>query len=127
MHNREKLVKKCSLRDSVNFAMENLAISNCPGFDQDKVNFHWNPRRDTAGQADPTWPNRAGYSIPCAIMLGSGVGELGRGNSLTGWERGWRSGRASLWVVRFVLCILLICVVVVTVPSVFCSVKIPLY
>jgi len=87
MHNREKLVKKCSLRDSVNFAMENLAISNCPGFDQDKVNFHWNPRRDTAGQADPTWPKRTGHSIPCAIMLGSGGGELGGRNSLAAQRR----------------------------------------
>jgi len=26
------------------------------------------------GGADPIWPNRARYSIPCAIMLGSGVG-----------------------------------------------------
>jgi len=33
-----------------------------------------NPGRDTAGRADPTWPNRAGYSIPCAVMLGSGGG-----------------------------------------------------
>jgi len=40
-----------------------------------------NPGRDTAGRADPTWPNRAGYSIPCAVMLGSGVGgELSRGS-----------------------------------------------
>jgi len=31
-----------------------------------------NPGRDTAGRADPTWRNRAGYSIPCAVMLGSG-------------------------------------------------------
>jgi len=30
-----------------------------------------NPGRDTARRADPTWSNRAGYSIPCAVMLGS--------------------------------------------------------
>jgi len=45
---------------------------SCPGFGQDRVNFHQiqegNPGRDT------TWPNRAGYSIPCAVMLGSGGG-----------------------------------------------------
>jgi len=48
----------------------------CPGFGQDRVNFHQNPGRGTAGWADPTptWPNRAGYSIPCAAMLGSGGG-----------------------------------------------------
>jgi len=57
-------------------------LSVCPGFGQDRVNFHWNPGRGTAGRADPTWPNRAGYSIPCAVMLGSTGGELGSGNSL---------------------------------------------
>jgi len=64
----------------------------CPGFGQDRVNFHRNPGRDTAGQADPTGPNRAGYSIPCAVMLGSGGGERGGGNSLAARERGHRSG-----------------------------------
>ena len=58
----------------------------CPGFGQDRVNFHQNPGRDTAGRADPTWPNRAGYSIPCAVMLGSGGGELGGGNALVAQE-----------------------------------------
>jgi len=38
-----------------------------------------NPGRDTAGRADPTWPNRAGYSIPCAFMLGSAAGGGGAG------------------------------------------------
>jgi len=50
-------------------------IGSCPGFGQDRVNFHQNPGRGTARWADPTWPNRAGYSIPCAIMLGSGGAE----------------------------------------------------
>jgi len=61
---------------------------NCPGFGQDRVNFHQNPGRGTEVWADPTptWPNRAGYSIPCALMLGSGEGELGGGNSLAAWE-----------------------------------------
>jgi len=60
--------------------------SGCPGFGQDRVNFHRNPGRDTARRADPTCPNRAGYSIPCAVMLGSGRGELGGGNSLAARE-----------------------------------------
>jgi len=49
---------------------------DCPGFGQDRVNFHQNPGRGTTGWADPapTWPNRARYSIPCAITLGSGGG-----------------------------------------------------
>jgi len=54
-------------------------LANCPGFGQDRVNFHQNPGRGTAGRADPTWPNRAGYSIPCAAMLGSGGGTRGSG------------------------------------------------
>jgi len=33
-----------------------------------------NPGKDTAGWADATWPNRAVYSIPCAVMLGSSGG-----------------------------------------------------
>jgi len=60
---------------------------DCPGFGQDRVNFHHEPGGKTAGRADPTWPNRAGYSIPCAIMLGSGGGELRGGNSLAARER----------------------------------------
>jgi len=61
-------------------------------------------------------------------MLGSGGGELGVTNSLVARERTApvRSRRAALWAVRFVLCILLICIVVVTVPFVCCSVKLPL-
>jgi len=99
----------------------------CPGFGQDRVNFHWNPGRDTARRADPTWPNRAGYSIPCAIMLGFGGGgagrqELSRGSGGRSVGRGGRLCCAEC----FVLFILLICTVVVTVPSVCCSVKLPL-
>jgi len=60
---------------------------HCPGLGQDMVNFHWNPGRGTFGWADSTWPHRAGYSIPCAVMLGSGGGELGSRNSLAARER----------------------------------------
>jgi len=100
----------------------------CPGFGQDRANFHQNPGRGTALRADPTWPNRARYSIPCAIMLGSGGGELGAGtHSLLGeCVVLVRSRRAALWVMRFVLCFLLICIIVVPVPFVCCSVKLPL-
>jgi len=103
-------------------------ILDCPGFGQDRVNFHRTPGRGTAGRADPTWPNRAGYSIPCAVRLGSGGGKRGGRDSLAAWEHAApvRSGREALWVVRFVLCFLLICIVVVTVPFVCCSVKLPL-
>ena len=55
--------------------------------------------------ADPTWPNRARYSIPCALILGSGGGGQRGGNSLAAW-RGTAPvlfGRAAVWVVRFVV------------------------
>jgi len=76
-------------------------FSVCPGFGQDRVNFHQNPGRGTAWWADPTptWPNRAGYSIPCVIMLGSSggggaagthsrVGSTRRRSGLGGWLSG---------------------------------------
>ena len=69
-----------------NFPFRSSILHTCPGFGQDRVNFHQNPGRDTARWADPAWPKRAGYSIPCAVMLGSGWGELGTGNSLAVWE-----------------------------------------
>jgi len=77
-----------------------IFLGTCPEFGQDTVNFHRDPGRGTAGWADPTWPNRAEYSIPCALMLGSSGGELGGGNTLVVWERAalvW-SRRAALWV-----------------------------
>jgi len=49
-------------------------IAVCPGFGQNRVNIHRNPGRGTAGWVDPTWQNRAGYSIPCAVMLSSSGG-----------------------------------------------------
>jgi len=56
-------------------------------------------------------------------MLGSGGGGgLGGGNSLVAGEH----AVTALWVVQSGLCFLLICIVVVTVPFVFCSVKLPL-
>jgi len=61
----------------------------CPGFGQDRVNFHQNPGRGTAGWAVP---KRTGYSIPHAVMLGSGGGERDGGNSLVAREHGSQSG-----------------------------------
>jgi len=99
------------------------------------VNFHQNPGRGTAGWADPspTWPNRAGYSIPCAVMLGSGGGGGVARQELTHGSGGHSgsSVRESGSVLRalfcgFVLCNPLFCIVVVPVPLVCCSVKLPL-
>jgi len=68
-------------------------VSTCPAFSQDRVNFQPKPEGDTALRGDPTWPNRIGYSISCAIMLGSGWGELGGGKAVAVLERaavgGW--------------------------------------
>jgi len=106
----------------------NVNITICPGFGQDRVNFHWNPGRSTAGRADPTWPNRTGYSIPWAFMLGSsggGVGqrELTRGS---GARCDGSRGERLCCAVCFILYIPFICIVVVPVPFVCCSVKLPL-
>jgi len=104
-----------------------LYTERCPGFGQDRVNFHQKPRRDTARQTDPTWPNQTGYSIPCAVMLGSRWG-AGQGGKLNAAEErtGHRVVRVALCISLFVLCILLISVIVVTVPFLCCSVKLPL-
>ena len=101
----------------------------CPGFGQDRVNFHRNPGWGTAGQGD--WPHLAKQSRVFHTMCRhAGFGwEWPGGRELTHGSGAWvpvRSGRAALWVVRFVLCFLLICIVVVTVPFVCCSVKLPL-
>ena len=55
-----------------------LLEGSCPGFGQDRVNFHQKPGGDTTRRADPTWPNRTGYSILSAVMLGSGWGGVGQ-------------------------------------------------
>ena len=104
-----------------------MPLPRCPGFSQDRVNFHQEPEGNTARQADPTWPNRAGYFIPCAVMLGSGWGEM-----VAGRTRGLVALGGSGWwellfaLCSYVLCNLLICIVVVPVPFVYCSLKLPL-
>jgi len=95
-----------------------------------------NPGRDTAGQADPTWPNRAGYSIPCAVMLGSSGGggavgtllQLGRAQRRFSQRERFCSAGSVLrgLFCGFVLCNPLFCIVVVPVPFVCSSVKLPL-
>jgi len=64
------------------------------------------PGRGTAGRADPNWPNRAQYSIPCAVTLGSGGGgsaagthlRLGRGQRRCGPREGFCSAGSVLLV-----------------------------
>jgi len=98
----------------------------CPEFGQDRVNFHQKPGSDTARQADPNWPDRTRYSIPCAAMLGSRWG-AGRGEGVMALECvGHQAVRVALCISLFVLYILLISISVVTLPFVCCSVKLPL-
>jgi len=80
-------IQKISCFPSPYLKQAKTHITHCPGLDQDRVNFHRNPGRGTAGWADPTWPTRTGCSIPCAIMLGSGGVELGGEDSLAARER----------------------------------------
>jgi len=102
----------------------------CPGFGQDRVNFHQTPGRGTAGGLAQPQPGQTEpgilYHVPSRWVP---VGGRRGGNSLAARQRGRRScpgGRVAVWVVRFVSCFLLICIVVVPVPSVCCSVKLPL-
>jgi len=67
----------------------------CPGFGQDRVNFHQKPGGNTAGRADPTWTNRTGCSIPCVAMLASGWGELSGGKAVVAQERAAVAGGES--------------------------------
>jgi len=77
----------------------NSLVSYCPGFGQNRINFHWNPGRDTAGRADPhlakqsrvfhTMCHHAGFRWGVA-----GRGELSRGSGAQRWE--WLSGLCGL-------------------------------
>ena len=73
----------------------------CPGFGLDRVNFHQNPGRGTAGWADPTptWPNRAGYSIPlpsCWVLVGwAARRELTRSSGVHGAGRVRENGSVA--------------------------------
>ena len=84
-----------------------LHLYCCPGFSQDSVNFYQKPGLITARLAHLNWPNKTGYSIPCAVMLGSGEG-MGWGKLMAAWEHaGHRVVRVALCISLFVLYILL--------------------
>ena len=103
------------------FISSSLTFEVCPGFDQDRVNFHQKPGGDTARRADPAWPKRTGCSIPCAAMLGSGLGSWPGGKAIVAREQtGRQVVRVTLCISLFVLYILLISIVVVTVRFVCC-------
>ena len=76
-----------------------------------------------------TQPGQTEQDIPyhvlsCWVPVG-GSGAAGTLSQLWSTQR-LRTRRAALWVVLFVLCILLNCVIVVPVPFVCCSDKLPL-
>ena len=55
----------------------------CPGFGQDRVNFHQKLGGDTAWWADTNWPNKHSiqHHVPsCSVLSGgAGQGEVDRG------------------------------------------------
>ena len=105
-------------------------LNKCPGFSQDRVNFYRNPGRESRkGHSWAGWHNLAKQSRVCHTMcrhtgfwwVGGAAGTISR---LGSWL--WQSWRAALRVVQFVLGFLLIYIIVVPVPFVCCSVKLPL-
>jgi len=75
-----------------------------------------------------TQPGQTEQGIPyhvlsCRVLVG---GELGSGKSVKAQEPMAAAGGKSSAFHCFVLCILLICIIVVTVPFVCCSFKLPL-
>jgi len=101
-------------------------IYRCPGFGQDMVNFHRTPGRGTARGWGLTPPGQTEPGIPYPVQSRCVRGGRG-GNSLAARERAAPvlSERAGL-LCEFVSYFLLTCIVVVTVASVCCSVKLPL-
>ena len=108
-----------------------LGMSGCPGFGQDSVNFPQNPGRGTARWSGPTptWPNRAGYSVPRAVMLGSSEGGSAAGtHSRLGsvWRRSCSGERLSVSCGS--CCVFSLSVSLLFLfPFVCCSVKLSLY
>ena len=99
--------------------------TNCPVFGQDRVNFHRTPGRGTAGGWGLTPPGQTEPGIPYHVTsrwvpVGGG-GAAGTLSQLGSARR--RCGPRER--VCFCRVFLLICIVV-TVPSVCCSVKLPL-
>jgi len=71
-------------------------LGSCPGFVQDRVNFHQKPARDTARLSDRNWLNKWGiqYHVPSCSVLN---GEAGQGKLITAQEcAGHRVVRAAL-------------------------------
>jgi len=90
----------------------------CPGFSQERVNFHQKPEGTQPCQLTETGQKEQGipYHVPPCWVPGE---KLIVAQELVGhWVV-----RVTVCISLFVLCILLISVIVVTVPFVCCSVK----
>jgi len=65
-------------------------MGHCPGFGQDRVNFHQNPGRGTARWADPTPPGKTEPGIPYHVpsrwvpVRGAAPWDLTRGSGARG-------------------------------------------
>ena len=85
-----------------------ITVSPCPGFGWDRVDFHKKPGGDTAGPADPNWPNKwsTWYHVT-SCLVPSGRAGWGEVNYPSGAR--WASGgeREFLHVVPSVFCIFL--------------------
>ena len=73
------------------------------------------------GQTEPGIP----YHVPSCWVPVGGSWAAGIHSLLGSAQRRFGPGESALWVVRFVLCIPLICIIVVPVPFVCCSVNLP--
>ena len=60
-----------------NILQGHLEMDRCPGFGQYRINFHQEPGGNTAGRADPTWPNRARVFHTMCRHAGFWLGEAG--------------------------------------------------
>ena len=74
------------------------------------------------GQTEPGIP----YHVPPCWVLVGGSWAAGTHSRLGSMRLRSGPGESALWVVRFVLSFPLICIIVVPVPFVCCSVKLPL-
>jgi len=99
----------------------------CPGFGQDRVNFHRTPGRGTARGWGLTAKQSRVFHTMCHHVGFWRRGKRRSGDSHAAGEHAAPAlSRREGLLCEFVLCFLLICIVIVTVPFVCCSVKLPL-
>jgi len=67
-------------------------LTDCPGFGWDRVNFHKKPGGDTAGLADPNWPDKWSiqYHVRSCWVWNGGAGRAREVSHC--WGVRWASG-----------------------------------